>query len=100
MNPFHFKNLKSFGLPLLISFLGFFIGYTQKTDEKIEGIYQEQTKITYQMENNVNILARIELKVDELAGRVEQNTVEIAKHTKEIEKMGLRIDFLESKHKK
>lgn len=52
------------------------------------------------MENNVNILSRIELKVDELAGRVEQNTVEIAKHTKEIEKMGLRIDFLESKHKK
>lgn len=97
MNPFSLKNFKNYGLPLLISFLGFFIGYTQKTNTELEGIHQEQTKITNQVENYADILQRIEEKVDSLAISVNTNTANIAKCNEDIDKINIRIDFLEGK---
>lgn len=97
MNPFSLKNFKNYGLPLLISFLGFFIGYTQKTNAELEGIHQEQTKITNQVENYADILQRIEEKVDSLAIRVNTNTANIAKCNEDVDKINIRIDFLEGK---
>lgn len=88
MNPFSLKNLKQYGMPLLISFLGFFIGYTQKTNAKLEGIYEEQTKITYRIDSYADIMSRIELKVDEL-------TKVVDKHTDDIEQLKVRINVLE-----
>lgn len=97
MNPFSLKNFKNYGLPLLISFLGFFIGYTQKTNTELEGIHQEQTKITNQVENYATILQRIEEKVDSLAIKVDVNEVDIAKCKEDIDKINIRMDFLEGK---
>lgn len=97
MNPFSLKNFKNYGLPLLISFLGFFIGYTQKTNVELEGIHQEQTKITNQVENYATILQRIEEKVDSLAVKVDVNEVGIAKCKEDIDKINIRMDFLEGK---
>lgn len=97
MNPFSLKNFKNYGLPLLISFLGFFIGYTQKTNTELEGIHQEQTKITNQVENYATILQRIEEKVDSLAVKVDVNEVDIAKCKEDIDKINIRMDFLEGK---
>lgn len=97
MNPFSLKNFKNYGLPLLISFLGFFIGYTQKTNAGLEGIHQEQTKITNQVENYATILQRIEEKVDSLAIKVDVNEVDIAKCKEDIDKINIRMDFLEGK---
>lgn len=97
MNPFSLKNFKNYGLPLLISFLGFFIGYTQKTNVELEGIHQEQTKITNQVENYATILQRIEEKVDSLAIKVDVNEVDIAKCKEDIDKINIRMDFLEGK---
>lgn len=97
MNPFSLKNFKNYGLPLLISFLGFFIGYTQKTNAELEGIHQEQTKITNQVENYATILQRIEEKIDSLAIKVDVNEVDIAKCKEDIDKINIRMDFLEGK---
>lgn len=99
MNPFSLKNLKSYGLPLLISFLGFFIGYTQKTNLKLEGIYDKQTEITYQIENYADILHRIENKVDGLAVKVETNTSDIAKCNRDITNLKYRVTYLEGKER-
>ena len=97
MNSLNLSNFRNMAFPLILSILGFFVGNYQKTNAAISEINKTQLEITYQIANSADMLQRIDSAVSEVKHRVEKNSELITKHTDEINKINVRVTYLEGK---
>lgn len=97
MNLFNIKNVKTFGPAILVSFLGFFIGYFEKTTHELDVISKEQIKLSYQVSSFMDILAKMDIKIENLDKKVDKVMAQANENAINIEKITVRIDYLEGK---
>lgn len=97
MNLFSFRNIRTFGPAILVSFLGFFIGYFEKTNEELSTISKEQIKLSYQVADFMKTASQVDGQLKSLSAKVDNIITQTNKNTSDIEKITIRIDYLEGK---